>query len=59
LLNTEWERLGDYSAIVVDETQDFGPQALRTAAGHDCPGSNDLFFVGDGHQRIYSRTRRR
>ena len=21
------------------------------------PGPNDLFFVGDGHQRIYSRNR--
>lgn len=44
-----------YSAIVVDETQDFGPQALkllRAMIGH---GANDLFFVGDGHQRIYSR----
>ena len=55
LLNAETERLDLYSAIVVDETQDFGPQALRLLRSMIAPGSNDLFFVGDGHQRIYSR----
>jgi len=44
-----------YSAIVVDETQDFGPQALRLLRALIEPGTNDLFFVGDGHQRIYNR----
>jgi superfamily I DNA/RNA helicase len=44
-----------YSAIVVDETQDFGPQALRLLRALIAPGPNDLFFVGDGHQRIYPR----
>lgn len=44
-----------YSAVVVDETQDFGPQALRLIRAIVSPGQNDLFFVGDGHQRIYSR----
>ncbi|MBV2180838.1 MAG: AAA family ATPase [Castellaniella sp.] len=46
-----------YSAIVVDETQDFGPQALLLLRAMVSPGANDLFFVGDGHQRIYSRHR--
>ena len=46
-----------YSAIVIDETQDFGPQALRLLRAMIGPESNDLFFVGDGHQRIYSRHR--
>jgi superfamily I DNA/RNA helicase len=46
-----------YSAIIVDETQDFGPQALRLIRAMIAPGVNDLFFVGDGHQRIYSRNR--
>jgi superfamily I DNA/RNA helicase len=49
--------LGAYSAIVVDETQDFGPQALRLLRAIVPSGANDLFFVGDGHQRIYSRHR--
>lgn len=44
-----------YSAIVVDETQDFGAQALKLLRAMMPPGQNDLFFVGDGHQRIYSR----
>lgn len=44
-----------YSAIVVDETQDFGPQALKLLRAMIAHGANDLFFVGDGHQRIYSR----
>jgi UvrD-like helicase family protein len=44
-----------YAAIVVDETQDFGPQALRLLRALVKPGTNDLFFVGDGHQRIYHR----
>lgn len=47
----------DYSAIVVDETQDFGPQALKLLRAMIPPGTNDLFFVGDGHQRIYNRNR--
>ena len=46
-----------YSAIVIDETQDFGPQALRLLRALIEPGPNDLFFVGDGHQRIYPRNK--
>lgn len=46
-----------YSAIVVDETQDFGPQALRLLRAMIPARANDLFFVGDGHQRIYNRNR--
>jgi superfamily I DNA/RNA helicase len=46
-----------YSAIIVDETQDFGPQALRLLRAMIPAGANDLFFVGDGHQRIYNRNR--
>ncbi len=46
-----------YSAVVIDETQDLGPQALRLLRAMMPRESNDLFFVGDGHQRIYSRNR--
>jgi superfamily I DNA/RNA helicase len=46
-----------YATIVVDETQDFGPQALKLLRAMVASGPNDLFFVGDGHQRIYSRHR--
>lgn len=46
-----------YSAIVADETQDLGPQALKLLRALVPVGSNDLFFVGDGHQRIYGRNK--
>lgn len=60
LLDKEKEDRGfttPYSAIIVDETQDFGPQALKLLRAVIPVDSNDLFFVGDGHQRIYSRHR--
>lgn len=47
--------LNRYSAIVIDETQDFGQQALRLLRAIIAEQPNDLFFVGDGHQRIYKR----
>lgn len=46
-----------YSAIVVDETQDFGPQAIKLLRAMIEEKENCLFFVGDGHQRIYSRNK--
>jgi hypothetical protein len=57
LLQSAGSATVDYSAIVVDETQDFGPQALKLLRAMIPSGPNDLFFVGDGHQRIYSRNR--
>lgn len=57
MLQAEGKDAGAYCAILVDETQDFGPQALRLLRAMIPPGVNDLFFVGDGHQRIYSRNR--
>lgn len=45
-----------YRAVVVDEAQDFGVEALRLVraiAGAEHP--DDLFLVGDAHQRIYGR----
>jgi superfamily I DNA/RNA helicase len=46
-----------FASIIVDETQDFGPQALRLLRAMTPHYKNDLFFVGDGHQRIYNRNR--
>lgn len=51
------DAIGLYSAIVIDETQDLGPQALRLLRSMIGRNNNDLFFVGDGHQRIYTRNR--
>jgi superfamily I DNA/RNA helicase len=48
--------LAQYAAVVVDETQDMNGEALRllrAMAGEEHP--NDLFLVGDAHQRIYGR----
>jgi superfamily I DNA/RNA helicase len=45
-----------YKAVVVDEAQDFSAEALRLVraiAGPEHP--DDLFLVGDAHQRIYGR----
>lgn len=44
-----------YANIIVDEGQDFSDNAfrlLRTVAGEERP--NDIFIVGDSHQRIYN-----
>lgn len=46
-----------YTHAVVDETQDFGPQALRLIRALVPHGPNDLMFVGDGHQRIYAKNK--
>lgn len=50
-------KLLPYCGIVIDETQDFGPQALKLLRAMIPRDTNDLFFVGDGHQRIYTRNR--
>ncbi len=42
-----------YDAIVVDEAQDFSAQAFRLLRTMVNEGKNDLFIVGDAHQRIY------
>ena len=45
-----------YRHIVVDEAQDFSPSAfklLRSLGGPQHP--DDLFMVGDAHQRIYGK----
>jgi superfamily I DNA/RNA helicase len=54
LLETKGDIL-PYRAIVVDEAQDMGAQAFRLLR-QMIPGGNlqnDLFIVGDAHQRIY------
>lgn len=54
LLETKGDVL-PYRAIVVDEAQDMGTQAFRLLR-QMIPGGdhlNDLFIVGDAHQRIY------
>jgi superfamily I DNA/RNA helicase len=42
-----------YHAALVDEAQDFGNEAFRLIRAIVPVGENDLFIVGDAHQRIY------
>jgi len=40
-------------SVLADEVQDFGAPELRFLRALVAPGRNDLFLVGDAHQRIY------
>ena len=42
-----------YQAVVVDEAQDFHPEEWRLIRALVPAGPNDIFLVGDAHQRIY------
>jgi len=46
-----------YAAVVVDEAQDMSTQAFHLIRQLAPEGANDLFIVGDGHQRIYGRNK--
>ncbi|TWI73042.1 UvrD-like helicase family protein [Desulfobotulus alkaliphilus] len=43
-----------FGHIIVDEAQDMGVQAFRLLRAMVSEGPDDLFIVGDAHQRIYS-----
>jgi superfamily I DNA/RNA helicase len=42
-----------YKAVIVDEAQDFQPDEWKLIRSIIPEGKNDLFIVGDAHQRIY------
>lgn len=44
-----------YRAVVVDESQDFHPEEWKLIRSLVPAAVNDLFLVGDAHQRIYGR----
>jgi hypothetical protein len=44
-----------YRAVVVDEAQDFHAEEWRLIRAMSPSGPNDLFIVGDAHQRIYGQ----
>jgi len=52
LIKKERTALGIHS-IVIDETQDLSAAALALLRASVPEGVNDLFIVGDAHQRIY------
>lgn len=43
-----------YRAVLADEVQDLSPPELKLLRAIVSPGPNDMFLVGDAHQRIYS-----
>jgi len=47
----------DYATVIVDEAQDMGAQSYRLIRSIVPEGPDDLFIVGDGHQRIYGRNK--
>lgn len=42
-----------FSHVIVDEAQDLHPAQWRLLRSAVAKGPNDMFIVGDGHQRIY------
>ncbi len=44
-----------YAHIIVDEAQDMDSHAFRVLRALVPEGPNDLFIVGDAHQRIYNK----
>ena len=53
----EKEQSFDYVSVIVDEAQDMGAQSYRLIRNIVSEGADDLFIVGDGHQRIYGRNK--
>ncbi|MCZ0945646.1 MAG: AAA family ATPase [Gammaproteobacteria bacterium] len=53
----EDRRGGDFAAVIVDEAQDLDAPAWQLIRSLAPSGKDDLFIVGDAHQRIYSRRR--
>ena len=56
-LLAENRRGADYASVVVDEAQDLTAPAWRLLRSIAPEGADDLFIVGDAHQRIYERHR--
>lgn len=51
----EQERVKPYRHVIVDEAQDLHEAQWRLLRAAVASGPNDLFIVGDAHQRIYGR----
>ncbi|MFI8645013.1 UvrD-helicase domain-containing protein [Pseudomonas iridis] len=57
LLESSPELRPNLCALIVDEAQDMGTQAFSLLRALVPEGPNDLFIVGDGHQRIYGKNK--
>lgn len=49
------QKLFPYRFAIIDEAQDFHPEGLKLLRALIPQKENDLYIVGDAHQRIYSR----
>ncbi|MGO3296641.1 MAG: UvrD-helicase domain-containing protein [Marinobacter sp.] len=57
LLEAQPELRPQLCSVIVDEAQDMGTQAFMLIRALVPPAPNDLFIVGDGHQRIYGKNK--
>lgn len=57
LVESQPELRPAFCSVIVDEAQDMGTQAFMLIRALVPQGPNDLFIVGDGHQRIYGKNR--
>ena len=57
LIENNPELRPDLAAVIVDEAQDMGTQAFKLIRALVPFRPNDLFIVGDGHQRIYGKNK--
>tara|TARA_R110002072_G_scaffold211501_4_gene369086 strand:- start:8715 stop:10838 length:2124 start_codon:yes stop_codon:yes gene_type:complete len=57
LIEQDIDTRPSYSGIIVDEAQDMGTQAFKLVRSMIEEGQNDIFVVGDGHQRIYGKNK--
>jgi len=57
LLESNPELRPNLCSVIVDEAQDMGTQAFMLIRALVPEGPNDLFIVGDGHQRIYGKNK--
>ena len=46
-----------YTSVIVDEAQDMSSQAFKLIRAMVPQADNDIFIVGDGHQKIYGKNR--
>jgi len=56
-IDNNTEKSPNYCSVIVDEAQDMGSQAFMLIRAIVPHGPNDLFIVGDAHQRIYSKNK--
>ena len=57
LIENQPELRPNIGSVIVDEAQDMGTQGFMLLRSLVPEGPNDLFIVGDGHQRIYGKNK--